>query len=197
MVEPMMINHAELKQRIRQCERVDEFEQVYNSAAFQCALRAIHVAQGIAPVDEWSTSWAIHMRAGDFNECRRTALTFVFELCNRWMDDACEGVTDESLVMCIMGHRMSNILQLVLPMERAQALYEIMFPGRAAHGGVSEGRAEQSIGSTTPSERPFWSMVDGKEQIEAALATVRRYLSAINAAAVRDGTIDDGLAQRL
>jgi hypothetical protein len=194
MVEPMMINHAELKQRIRQCERVDEFEQIYNSAAFQCALRTIRVAQGVAPVDEWSSSWAIHMRAGDLNECRRTALTFAIELCNRWMDDECEGVTDESLVMGIMGHRLSSILQLVLPMDHAQALHEMMYPGQAAHGmrGVSEGRAEQSA---TPSERPFWSTVDGEEQIEAALATVRRYLSAIGDATARDGTIDGGLAQ--
>jgi hypothetical protein len=186
MVEPMMIvDHAELQQRIMQCERIDEFEQVYDSAAFQRTLRTIRVAQGVAPVDEWSKDWAMRMRAEaaadlERNECRHTALTFVYELCNRWKDDECEGVTDESLVKEFKGHRLINILQLVLPMDRAQALYKMIYPGKAVSC-----RAIHWL--HTVSERPFWSTVDGEEQIKAALAKVRRYLSAT----ARDGTMAD------
>jgi hypothetical protein len=150
-----VIDHAELKERIKQCERIDEFEQVYDSAAFQRTLRTIRVAQGVAPVDEWSKDWAIRMRAEaaadvELNECRRTALNFVYELCNRWKDDECEDVTDESLVKEFKGHRLINILQLVLPMDRAQALYRMIYPFKAAYGmhWVSELQAAQPVVTT-------------------------------------------------
>jgi hypothetical protein len=161
-----MIDHEELKRQIRQCERIDEFEQVYDSAPFQRTLRTIRVAQGIAPVDEWAKDWSIRMRreaAADveLNECRRTAVTFVYELCNRWKDEECEDVTDESLVKDFKGHRLTNILQLVLPMDRAQALYKMIYPGKTAYGmhWVSEAHAglpvdldDNTTSTTTGSE---------------------------------------------
>lgn len=178
MVEPM-IDHAGLRQRIRQCQHIDQFKQVYHSAAFQRTICTIRDARVRAPVDERSKNWVLCMCVEildnadvELSECRHTAMNFVYELCNRWKNDE---------------HQ-------VLPMDRAQALYKMMYPGEAALDmrGASEACAEQSNGPTTPSERPFWSTVDGEEQIEAALAKIRRYLSAT----ARDGTIDGGLTLR-
>lgn len=169
------VDHKALRKDLADCESIGEFREAYDSAGYQLVLHQLRTAQGTDDVDEWAKQWATRMRnAGkrdlELNECRKTALTLVYQLCDRWRDPEYPIVSDQSLVQEFKGRRFSNILQLTLPMDRAQCLYKMVYPGSRRFG--MHWVASQHLDQATPSaEATTW-----KDRIKAVggISTMNR-----------------------
>jgi hypothetical protein len=158
---------AQVLDAVQGCGPIEDFVRVYDSAAFQqllTVLRQSQSASGAADADTWARDWAVRMRTSldgpdfDVNQCRRTVLKLLYELCNAWQDDANESVTETSIVKIFQGPRVETILLLTLPLDRAQCLYAMKYPSTNQFG-------MHWVSSTHVDNDPIWrdrlSMVDG------------------------------------
>lgn len=127
-------------QSIEKCRKIEDFVAFYNSGFYQTALlRLIEAVGKQDDVIEWARSWAISMRsptdnpaAAELNKHRKLCLHLLFNLC-----DACrkhETVSEAEIVKIFQLHRILNILQVALPMDRAQALFRMKYVGDRSYG---------------------------------------------------------------
>lgn len=158
---------AQILDAVQTCRTIEDFVLVYDSTPFQQllnVLRQSRSASGAADADTWAMDWAVRMRTAldgpdfDVNQCRRTVLKLLYELCNAWTDDTNESVTETSIVNIFQGHRVETILLLTLPLDRAQCLYAMKYPCTNQFG-------MHWVSSTHVDNDPIWrdrlSMVDG------------------------------------
>jgi hypothetical protein len=158
---------AQVLDAIQACRSIEDFVQVYNSTAFQQLLTVLKQSlstSSAADADTWARDWAVRMRTAldgpdfDVNQCRRTVLKLLYELCNAWQDNANESVTETSIVSIFQGPRVETILLLTLPLDRAQCLYAMKYPSTNQFG-------MHWVSSTHVENDPIWrdrlSMVDG------------------------------------
>lgn len=90
-----------------------------------------NVCYGLLQI-EWSREWAIRMRMETpedtyINECRKSCLMLLYELCNRWKDESNTSVTDRSIASVFGRLRVIKVLQCCVPMDRAQCLYKMLY----------------------------------------------------------------------
>ena len=109
--------------------------------------------------DIWAKAWALQMRherkdAVALNRCRKVLLRLLYSLCDAWKQQQQENephshsvatttnTTNTSIatnsndrILHEFGReRIVNILQLALPMDRAQALYKMVYAGATTYG---------------------------------------------------------------
>lgn len=131
--------YEQLMKRIDSCSSPFDFVIVYDSFEYQSCLSRIRVAVGKSGIEEWAQAWAIRMRNPSpeelqLNQDRKVALRLVYALCDKWIDPTNSSVTEATIDEIFMAHRLVNILQLALPMDRAQALYAMKYPGDPKYG---------------------------------------------------------------
>lgn len=121
------------------CHTIPHFIAVYDSFLFQSCLCRVRSAIGSRNVERWAHDWALRMRNPSpadivLNRDRKTGLALLFVLCNCWKDPLNESVTETTIQKDFKSRRVVNILQLLLPMDRAQALYTMRYPGASEYG---------------------------------------------------------------
>lgn len=128
----LMQNHHELRKDISQCNTMMELLCLYDQ--MDAIARPIRVAMGNRSSDEWAADWAIAFRLKpndselvSLNEHRKTILAFIYRLVDCIWDETCNDVTIQSVEKDFKPHRLMNLLQLVVPMDRAQCLYKMQY----------------------------------------------------------------------
>lgn len=123
---------VELRVDINKCGTISDFLSLYDM--LDAVARRIRVAIGCRSPDEYAADWAIAFRLkGDkgeldrVNEDRKTILVFVYRLVDCIWDSRCSDVTIQSVEKDFKAHRLMNLMQLVVPMERAQCLYKMRY----------------------------------------------------------------------
>jgi hypothetical protein len=143
---PAALLYKQVLDAVQQCQSIEDFVFVYESAPFQTIMarmrRSCHEAmvKHNQTIEQWAHDWAVRMRGAldgpdvDLNLYRKAGLVLLYELCNAWMVDKDNtSVTAESIVAKFQGHRVENILLLALPLDRAQCLYAMMYPSSTNH----------------------------------------------------------------
>lgn len=132
-------DYTELRQMMREAQTIRDFLAIYDSPQYQAALRRLRqAATSEIDVWAWAKAWAIRMRNEDmdeqavaWNQDRGVCLLQLYEICDR----VSHGVlTEHDVVEGYSGHRVVNVLQYCLPMDRAQALYKMQYPGATKLG---------------------------------------------------------------
>jgi hypothetical protein len=143
---PPHVDVAALLLQICNAQTPRDFVRIYASYPFQLCLRYMVVSSGDDDLSVWARDWARRMRGGGgaaaggdhydddnerriaadmfLNQCRKTTLTLVYELLNRWRDGK---VTAPEIVQTLSSHRFVNILQFALPLDRAQCIYRMQY----------------------------------------------------------------------
>ena len=128
-----------ISRRIEACRSIEAFLNVYDSFAYQSCLCHIRAAIGSQDVETWAYEWSLRMRNPSpadiaLNRDRKVGLALVYALCDQWKDPLNEDVTESTIQHQFKVRRLVNILQVLLPMDRAQALYVMRCPGASAYG---------------------------------------------------------------
>ena len=129
----------QILRNIMACRSVADFLAVYDSMAFQSCLSRIRAAVGSHNVVMWAYEWALRMRNPApedmvLNRDRKVGLSLVYTLCDQWKDPLNEVITESTIQHEFKARRLINILQFLLPMDRAQALYAMRYPGASEYG---------------------------------------------------------------
>ena len=127
------------------------------------------------------------------NRDRKIGLALVYALCDQWKDPLNEDVTESTIQRQFKARRLVNILQFLLPMDRAQALYAMRYPGASAYGmpwvsknHVSASKAlEASLqtygGFPTMNHRLVRLIMDSKVLGLSEIAVFRRWMDGAQA----------------
>jgi hypothetical protein len=154
---------------------VHDFVRIYDGSTFQLCLRYLVVSSGNYDLTVWASAWAMRMRdepQNDFylNQCRKTVLSLLFEMLNRWRDGT---IAAADIVCTFTAHRLVNILHYCLPLDRAQCLLKMQYPVMTVEPGmhwVSESHVADSAewqdrlarvgGRPTMNKRYLWLLHD-------------------------------------
>jgi hypothetical protein len=126
-----MIKLEEIRLKCSQCSSIEQFLQLYDR--LDVATQYIRVSMGLRSPEEWAADWAIRFRLANdsesvkLNEQRKTILALIYRLVDCLMDPSCEDVTFQSVEKNFKLHRVMNLLQLAVPMDRAQCLYKMQY----------------------------------------------------------------------
>lgn len=130
-------SHENIRGAIAICQRIDGFGLIYQWV--QAPARNIRAAMAGRTPDDFAADWAIRVRLGypdalELNEDRKTIGKFIYALVDCLRDESNDSVTEESVLRVIKPQSLVNLLQLFLPMDRAQALYGMRYMGREEYG---------------------------------------------------------------
>jgi hypothetical protein len=127
-----------LQAAIGNARTVADFARIYDSSSFQMCLRYMHVRREIEDVGQWAQDWAIRMRNQDrlatdvvLDHCRKTTLDLLWNLLDLWHEGQ---ISANEIGSHFKNHRFQNILTVALPLDQAQCLYQMRYPGAARYG---------------------------------------------------------------
>jgi hypothetical protein len=164
---------------VQGCRSIEDFVQVNDSPSFQYLLTVMRQSRSDNNTDEWARDWAIRMRTTldgpdfDLNQYRRVTLKLLYELCNVWRDEDNTSVTDTSLVQVFQGPRVVTILELTLPLDRAQCLYAMKYPSTNQFG-------MHWVSSIHNDNDPVWR--DRLREVDGLATMNKRFLWLLNLA---------------
>jgi hypothetical protein len=135
---PQRLNFVGVQAEIFRALTVRDFVRIYDGPSFQLMLRYMIVSSGNYDLNVWSTAWAVRMRNEPqndviLNRCRKTALSLLFEMLNRWHDGT---IAAADIVRTFKAHRCMNILHYCLPLDLAQCLYKMQYPVSTVEPGM-------------------------------------------------------------
>jgi len=178
---PQIDDFKTVLNEVKSCEEIDEFIEMYEpgGVVHDCldCIRASLRASGKS-VDEWAEDWAKSLyqddeNAKNLNKYRKLSLELLYTLCNRYKGEKKpQTLTAANVVDDFGDKRIMGIVGLCLPMDRANALYNMMLPGQARPGmhWVSEihvardpewaQRMSNYDGIPTINKRFFWLLED-------------------------------------
>jgi hypothetical protein len=167
-----------LLKHVKDCERINDFLTIYDSALYQASLDRIGVAQseGGADAEEWAKEWARKLlvvvdddNAKGLNQDRKICLALLYRMCDCWQpkNKSNATVSRDDIVDTFKDRRVLRILTLCVIMDRAQALYKMKIAGHPvgmhwyAQKHVDESDEWKEIdanydGSPTINKRLFW-----------------------------------------
>jgi len=177
---PQQDEFKNLLASIRNCEAIRDFIDVYDAGVVYACLERMRTAQRLSgkSVEQWAEGWAKSLYQGaedakTLNRDRKLSLELLYTLLNKYKGDKVAAtLTAENIIVDFGVQRIMGILGLCLPMDRANALYNMTLPGASEPGmhWVSEvhlvrdaewaDRMKDYDGFPTMNKRFLWLMED-------------------------------------
>jgi hypothetical protein len=170
------VDVAALLLQIYNAQTARDFVRIYDSYPFQLCLRYMVVSSSDDDLSVWARDWALRMLRGGgdgggigghvddddnerriaaadmfLNQCRKTTLSLIYELLNRWRDGK---VSASEIVQTFSSHRFVNTLQFALPLDRAQCIYRMQYS--YCHPAADDSGGTAASSSTPPPPGMHW-----------------------------------------
>ena len=188
----VMMNHEELRERIRASCTVSSFLAIYETPEFGGCLTRLRNAQlSKCNREIWSRKWALALSrheewACHLNEDRKTVTVYIQELCDRWNPynkrmESSSSISSDEIITQLGDNKIRQMVKLCLVMDRAHTNQRGMhwYADRDSHiqflqkQGVKRGRRRESKNAHTMNKRYLWLLQDDEFKPLVGLQTDR------------------------